>query len=132
MRKYLAACCLGLIVGAVHAENHQITVEDFVFTPSDLTILVGDSVTWTNEEGFHNVVADDGSFRCANGCDSTGGNGDPASSSWSFTLTFNDPETIAYFCEVHGDVGGSGMSGTIEVIDDVIFVDGFEATARAR
>lgn len=132
MRKYPAACCLGFIASAVYAENHQVTVENFVFTPSDLTILVGDSVTWTNEEGFHNVVADDGAFRCADGCDSNGGNGDPASTPWAFTLTFNDPETIAYFCEVHGGAGGSGMSGTIEVIDDVIFVDGFEATARTR
>ena len=39
----------------------------------------------------------------------------PSTASWSFTLTFNDPGTIAYFCEIHGAAGGIGMSGSITV-----------------
>ncbi len=43
------------------------------------TINVGDTVTFTNSGGTHNVVSDTaGMFRCANGCDGAGGNGKPS------------------------------------------------------
>jgi plastocyanin len=83
------------------------------FSPANLTIQVGDTVTWRNTSGNHNVEADDGSFRCANGCDATGGNGSPASNAWTFSLTFNTPATISYHCVVHR---GLGMTGTIAVV----------------
>ena len=41
-----------------------------MFSPANLSIATGDSVSWVNTGGFHNVVADDFSFRCANGCGS--------------------------------------------------------------
>lgn len=126
---------LSLIAVALHsaAEDHQVLVSNFSFTPSSLTIQAGDTVTWTNQQGTHNVQADDDSFRCANGCDGDGegGSGDPASNEWSFTLTFEEPDDlIRYFCELHGGIGGVGMSGTITVeepkqVDD-IFDDRFE------
>ena len=105
----------------------QVSVDNFDFTPQVLDINLGDSVTWTNSGGTHNVRADDDSFRCANGCDGQGGNGDPASNAWVVTLTFLDPATIPYYCEEHGAPRGIGMSGVINVIDALIFEDGFES-----
>ena len=64
---------------------------------------------------MHNVQADDGSFRCANGCDDTGGNGAPSTAHWTFTRTFSTPGTINYYCVVHGGPGGVGMAGNIIV-----------------
>ncbi|HWJ54728.1 MAG TPA: Calx-beta domain-containing protein, partial [Vicinamibacterales bacterium] len=84
------------------------------FSPSTVNIDVGDSVTFQNNGGFHNVAADGGSFRCANGCDDTAGNGAPSSNSWSFTRTFSQAGSIPFHCEVHGFPGG-GMHGTIVV-----------------
>ena len=96
--------------------DHTVTATPgATFQPRDLTIAVGDTVTWTNGGGRHNVRADDDSFRCANGCDGQGGDGNPSTAGWSFTLTFNDPGEIAYFCEIHGAPGGIGMSGTVTV-----------------
>ncbi len=83
------------------------------FSPAQLTINAGDTVTFINLGGAaHNVHADDNSFRCANGCDGQGGNGNPSSADWSFSLTFNNPGTIGYHCDVHQ---GMGMVGTIVV-----------------
>jgi plastocyanin len=83
------------------------------FAPAQLTINAGDSVTFTNLGGAaHNVHANDNSFRCANGCDDTGGNGNPSSSEWTFTRTFNTPGTIAYHCDTHASMG---MTGSIVV-----------------
>jgi plastocyanin len=87
-----------------------------VFVPQTLTIHTGDVVKFVNAGGFHNVVADDGSFRCARGCDGdgNGGAGGASSANWVVSLTFNQTGTIGYFCETHGMPGG-GMFGTIIV-----------------
>ena len=87
-----------------------------VFTPSAVTINVGDTVVFTNAGGFHNVVADDGSFRCANGCDGdgAGGNGNASGSTWTARVTFTAAGSVPYHCQIHE---GSNMVGTITVQD---------------
>ena len=95
------------------------------FTPAVLTINVGDSVHFyqyaeTLFTGPHNVVADDGSFRCARGCDGEGGDGTPASDSicyrsgcgysgasvrMDFTREFDVPGIVKYHDEVTGAPG---------------------------
>jgi len=101
-------------VPAASATNHVVGANGMQFSPSTLTIKAGDSVTWMNFGGSHNVMADDGSFRCANGCDDTGGDGEVSGAAWSATRTFNTPGTIGYFCQQHGSPG-VGMFGTITV-----------------
>jgi plastocyanin len=114
-RRTLLALTLALLCAPV-ARAANVTVHvggaGTVYTPSTVTIQAGDSVTWTNDGGFHNVRADDGSFRCANGCDGAGGTGEPSSDAWSATRTFNQAGTIGYHCEVHGS---AIMHGTIVV-----------------
>jgi len=101
------------------AANHVVEARsNLTFSPSTLTIVAGDTVTFRNAGGFHNVVSDPGSatsFRCAAGCDATGGNGNLSSSAWSSTVMFPTTGTIGYFCEAHGAAGGVGMSGKITV-----------------
>ncbi|REJ75149.1 MAG: hypothetical protein DWQ36_06275 [Acidobacteria bacterium] len=99
---------------AAHAVNHTVLVgPGNTFTPSSLTITVGDSVTWTNQGGLHNVRATSGAnFRCANGCDGQGGNGSVSTNAWSFTLTFDAPANIDYECEAHA---AFGMVGSLTV-----------------
>jgi plastocyanin len=86
------------------------------FTPSALTINVGDSVHFSQYAetlftGPHNVVADDGAFRCARGCDGEGGDGTPTSDTigigftpaslrMDFTLEFDVPGVVKYHDEV--------------------------------
>ena len=85
------------------------------YEPSTLTINVGDTVTFTNTSGFHNVVSDADSvtaFRCANGCDATGGNGDPSGPGWTADVTFPTAGTAPFHCEVHG----LAMAGTITIV----------------
>ena len=86
------------------------------FNPQTTSIRPGDTVTFVNKGGYHNVVADDGSFRCAHGCDGQpGGNGSASSSNWVASVTFNSAGVVGYFCEIHG-APGEGMYGTINVI----------------
>ena len=83
-----------------------------MFSPGDLTVQVGDVVIFENAGGSHNVAADDGSFRCAQGCDAGGGNGDPSGAEWRARVTFTAPGTFGYHCEVHASMG---MRGTVRV-----------------
>ena len=86
--------------------KYTVEVSNFVFTPSDLTIDVGDTVHWVNVQGNHNVVADDNSFR----------NGDPSTDPWTYDLVFTSPGSNPYYCELHGSSGGNGMSGVVTVL----------------
>lgn len=91
-----------------------------VFAPMDLTVHVGDTVTFTNAGGFHNAASDPDSvttFRCADGCAGEGGStGDPSGVLWTFTITLDTAGSVPYHCEVHG-APGAGMHGTITVED---------------
>lgn len=128
---------LAMLVAAapLMAAEHEVTASavDDAFVPSELTIQAGDTVRWSNQgEHPHNVHADDGSFRCAKGCDSMAASGpeayhgpdpppenspgDPSADNWSFALTFNEPGEIPFHCQTHGAPGGIGMSGTITVL----------------
>jgi plastocyanin len=92
------------------------TTPVLMFDPPNVTINVGDSVTFTNVGGVsvgHNIHADDDSFRCANGCRGVGGaTGDPSPAEWSSTVTFTKPGVITYRCDSHGSMG---MTGSITV-----------------
>jgi plastocyanin len=101
---------LSLPPSVASAANYLVGIGDdclaggVCFSPSPLAIRVGDTVRffvyYSNDfHGDHNVVADDGSFRCARGCDGEGGNGSPNSSSWSFSRTFDTPGIVAYHDE---------------------------------
>jgi plastocyanin len=85
------------------AANVTITGRDFFWTPSTVTINVGDTVTWTNEQGFHNVILGDSQQNQP---------GFPTDPSWNPPPdeTFNTPGSYTFFCEVH-----PGMTGTINV-----------------
>ena len=86
------------------------------FSPRPLTIAVGDTVTFYTYVDFigtgpHNVVADDGSFRCARGCDGEGGDGTPVDANWSFARTFLTPGEAHYHDEASGIVGVIAVAG---------------------
>lgn len=94
----------------------QVGGTETVYAPQVLTISAGDTVVFRNLGGFHNVVADDGAFRCAQGCDGDGqgGSGDASFGIWRATVTFPTAGTFGYFCEPHG-APGEGMFGTVIV-----------------
>jgi plastocyanin len=113
----VAGGALALFAISASAGDFTITATpDRTFDPPTLTINVGDTVTFVNGGGFHNVASDSDSvteFRCANGCDATGGNGDADDNAWSGTVEFPTAGTAPFHCEIHG---GSGMTGTITIV----------------
>jgi plastocyanin len=85
---------------AVAAATENVTITDFEFTPAEITIQQGDTVTWTNEgPTAHSATASDGSFDT--GIFSAGG---------SRSETFDEAGTFSYICTPHPN-----MTGTIVV-----------------
>jgi LPXTG-motif cell wall-anchored protein len=84
-------------VKAVAAASGSVTIVDFEFTPAQITIDQGDTVTWTNNGPTpHSATAPDGSF-------DTGIF--PAGQSRSHT--FNDAGTFSYICSPHPNMEGT-------------------------
>ena len=82
------------------ATGSAVSIASFKFEPATLTISVGTTVTWTNNDSAsHTVTADDGSFK--SGTLGKGG---------TFSQTFATAGTFAYHCNFH-----SSMTGTITV-----------------
>ena len=87
-------------------ETVEVIISGFAFNPENLTISVGDSVTWINQDygTDHTVTADDGSVDSG-----------VMPENEQFTFKFDTPGTYAYYCQFHGGTGGTGMSGVITV-----------------
>ncbi len=90
---------------AAMATVHTVTVQNFFYSPSSLTINAGDTVRFQWVSGSHPTVSTSGDwvtpvFFPMN-------SGSPLA-----TLVFPNPGTYNYLCDVHG---GSGMVGSITV-----------------
>ena len=80
----------------------NVVFQNYSFTPSSVTIQVGDTVLWTNAGGTHTVTGDGQDPFC-------GSNAIPVSCSETFT----NVGTFPYHCEFHGNL--FGMRGTVIV-----------------
>ena len=67
-----------------------------------------------SNNGSHNVYEVNGRFRCAQGCEANGGNGNPSPSNWISEVTFHAVETVNYICQPHI---GFGMQGSVTVLN---------------
>ncbi len=87
-----------------------VEVSSNIFTPSDITIFVGETVEWINTGGFHNV---NGTLAAYPGNPEGFGNGGASTDAWTFSHTFTEVGLYNYQCDPHA---GLGMVGTVTVI----------------
>ncbi len=82
-------------------QSSSIRISNFAFLPAALTVKVGSTVTWTNEDSApHRLQSDSGSVIAT----TTMSLGD------SVSVTFSAPGTYWYHCSIH-----PGMKGSITV-----------------
>ena len=88
-----------------------VAVTNNQFTPRNVTVLVGQSVSWVWGEGAvsHNVVPSDGVTPASSGA--------PVSAPQEYSFTFTVPGVYTYYCQVHGQASGLGMAGTVTVLE---------------
>ena len=79
------------------ASSQAVPIQGFAFKPATVTVNVGDTVTWTNEDTApHTATASDGSF-------DTGSLKKGASGSH----TFSKAGSFAYICTIHPNMKGT-------------------------
>lgn len=79
------------------AQTSAVTVQNNSFSPANIQVTPGTTVTWTWSSGsdIHNVTFQDGAF---SGDKSAGG---------SYSRTFATAGTFSYSCTLHGGMNGS-------------------------
>ena len=97
--RLLIAAAVLLPFGAAHAQEVQVTIDNFTFSPPELTVKVGDTVTWTNHDDIPHTVVSAGKFR-SKALDTDN----------SYSFTFASAGDYKYFCSLHPH-----MTGTIVV-----------------
>ena len=83
------------------ANSDQVICKNTKFQPAELTVKVGTTVTWTNEDNFVHTVTSGTSPGESSGLFDSG-NLNPGE---FFTFTFNEAGTYDYFCIPHYSLG---------------------------
>jgi len=103
-RALVVAILLGPVVGAMLAfgaaaaqdATNVVTIDNFTFTPPELTVAVGTTVKWVNHDDIpHLVVNKDKAFRSK-----------ALDTDDSFSYTFTSAGTFDYFCALHPHMVG--------------------------
>jgi plastocyanin len=93
------AAVLASQISAARCEDVAVTIDNFTFSPAALTVKVGTTVTWKNQDDIPHTIVSAGKFK-SKALDTD--------DSYSFTFTATGDYT--YFCSLHPH-----MTGTIKV-----------------
>jgi amicyanin len=91
----VAAAVLLPLGGMARAQEIQVTIDNFTFSPPELTVKVGDTVTWTNHDDIPHTIVSAGKFRSKTlDTDNT------------YSFTFASAGDYKYFCSLHPHMTG--------------------------
>lgn len=96
----------------------RVTIQDFSFSPSTLTVKAGTTVTWSNSgPSAHTTTSDTMTWNSPTLVTATGGDpyGGGGMAAGTFQFTFNTPGTYNYHCSNHPPASYPGFTGTITV-----------------
>jgi plastocyanin len=93
------AAVLASQITAARCEDVKVTIDNFTFSPAALTVKVGTTVTWKNQDDIPHTVVSAGKFKSK-----------ALDTDDSFSLTFAATGDYTYFCSLHPH-----MTGTIKV-----------------
>ena len=103
-RGLVVALVLGPVIGAMLAfgavaaqdATNVVTIDNFTFTPPELTVAVGTTVKWVNHDDIPHLVVNKGKAFRSKALDTDD----------SFSYTFASAGTFDYFCALHPHMVG--------------------------
>ena len=107
MKQFLAFFA-AIFTLAASATNHQVQVGSNFFNPSSLTVSIGDTVTWAQVSGAHNV---NGSLTTFPSNPAGFSSGSVAGGNWTYSFQFTLAGVYNYQCDPHIPA----MVGTVTV-----------------
>ncbi|MBV8093903.1 MAG: cupredoxin family copper-binding protein [Acetobacteraceae bacterium] len=93
---------LGASTPTLSANDAQVTIDNFTFSPSKVTVPAGTRVVWINRDDIPHTVVENGDRRVLKS--------EPLDTGDSFSFVFSSPGTYSYFCSIH-----PRMQGTVVV-----------------
>jgi plastocyanin len=90
----LAAAIL-LPATTARADDMEVHIDNFVFQPTELTVKVGTTVTWTNRDDIPHAIVSPGKFRSKT-----------LDTDDKFSFTFTNAGDYKYFCSLHPHMTG--------------------------
>ena len=95
-----ALAAASLCSNAARAQDASVKIANFTFAPKRLTVKIGTTVTWSNDDDIpHTIASAVGQFKSR-----------ALDTDDSFSFTFTQPGSYEYFCSLH-----PRMTGTIVV-----------------
>lgn len=96
VRSMVLGMTLIATITIARAQSAEVKIDNFTFTPPQVTVKAGSTITWTNADDIpHTVVAKERQFRSkALDTDET------------FSFTFTTPGVYEYFCSLHPHMTG--------------------------
>src|SRR5215208_4290108 len=93
----LSIAALLICAPAVSAQDKTVSIQDFSFSPGQITVAPGTTVTWVNKgPSAHTTTADDGTWDSGT-----------LQQGEDFSFTFDQPGTYTYHCSIHPDMTAS-------------------------
>jgi amicyanin len=92
----IAYLTLTFYPGAGFAENAAVQIDDFAFSPPNLTVMAGTTVTWRNRDDIPHTVKSSKRLFGSEALDTDD----------SYSFTFKEPGTYEYFCSLHPHMTG--------------------------
>jgi plastocyanin len=99
---WVAAALVAAPAFAANTKPATVVIDNFSFSPAQLSVAAGSTVTWENHDDMPHTIVNDATpreFKSA-----------PLDSGEHFSQTFTKPGTYKYFCSIHPH-----MTGTIVV-----------------
>jgi len=127
MRTPIRVLCAGLLATGLTAVlavpqggaagGHDVVIAEGQYDPKELTVEVGEEVTWTNKDygKVHSVTADDGSFDSSPEC-SNANPGKCLDDRHQFVHVFTAEGRFPYYSRTTGAPGGQGTAGIVVVV----------------
>lgn len=95
-RYYIIALAVLLAAGPAKADQVTLHIENFTFSPPELTVKPGTTVIWENADDIpHSVVEKDGKFHSA-----------ALDTGQAFSMAVQDAGEIDYYCGLHPHMTG--------------------------
>ncbi|MDB5504925.1 MAG: blue (type 1) copper domain [Tardiphaga sp.] len=82
-------------ITAARCEDVTVTIDNFTFSPAELKVKVGTTVTWKNQDDIPHTVVSAGKFKSK-----------ALDTDDSFAFTFTAAGDYKYFCSLHPHMTG--------------------------
>jgi plastocyanin len=80
------------------AAEAAVTIDNFSFTPAEITVPVGTKITWTNRDDIPHTVVDAANPKTIKSA--------PLDTDESYSRVFDKPGRYEYFCSLHPHMHG--------------------------